>query len=114
MVRTLWFACLLLVACPIATVLDVNVQQINESPGLYYDYNGEAHSYSTECKVVAYVNLDTVEGNFRTARNYVKMSADFCKKHERTFWFNYTGCSDSIRQTDRPLKEVNGLKFVLS
>jgi hypothetical protein len=64
-------------------------------------------------KVVTYVNLDTVDENFRTVRNYAQMSVDFCKTHERTFWFNYTGCLDSIRQTDRPLKEVNDLKSVL-
>jgi hypothetical protein len=93
--------------------LDVTVQQIKESPGLYYEYIGEAHLYRTEWKVVIYVNLDTVDENFRTVRKYAQMSADFCKKHERTFWFNYAGCLDSIRQTDRPLKEVNDLKSVL-
>jgi hypothetical protein len=69
--------------------------------------------YGTEWKVVTYVNLNTVNENFRTLKNYSQMSADFRKKHERTFSFNYTGCLDSIRQTDRPLKEVNDLKFVL-
>jgi hypothetical protein len=103
--RTLWLACVLLVTCPIAIALDVTVQQTKESPGLYYNYIGEAHLYSTEWKVVTYVNLDTVDENFRTVRNYAQMSADFCKKHERTFWFNYTGSLDSIRQTDRHLRK---------
>jgi hypothetical protein len=63
-------------------------------------------------RFVTYVNLDTVDENFGTVRNYAQMSSDFCKKHERTFWCNYTGCLDSIHQTDRPLKEVNDLKSV--
>jgi len=41
------------------------------------------------------------------------MSADFCKRHEHKFWANYTGCLNSIRQTDRPMKEVNDLRLIL-
>jgi hypothetical protein len=101
------------VTCPIAIALDVTVQQFKESPGLYYDYIGEARLYSTEWKVVTYINLRTVDDNFRTLRNYAQMSVDFCKKHEHMFWVNYTGCLNTIRQTDRPIKEVNDLKLIL-
>jgi hypothetical protein len=34
-------------------------------------------------------------------------------RHEHLFWTNYTSCSNSIRQTDRQIKEVNGLKLLL-
>jgi hypothetical protein len=89
------------------------VQQFKESPGLYYDHIGEAQLYNTEWKVVTYINLETVDDNFRTVRNYAQMSAEFCKKHEHKFWVNYTGCLNSIRQTDRPIKEVNDLRLIL-
>jgi len=46
-------------------------------------------------------------------KNYAQMSAEFCKRHEHTFWANYTGCLNNIRQTDRPTKEVNELKLIL-
>lgn len=68
------------VVCSTAIALDVTVQQFKESPGLYYDHIGEAQLYSTEWKVVTYINLETVDDNFRTARNYALMSLDFCKK----------------------------------
>jgi len=58
--RKLWFACVLLVTCSIAIALEVTVQQFKESSGLYYDYIAEAHLYSTEWKVVTYINLETV------------------------------------------------------
>ena len=41
------------------------------------------------------------------------MSAEFCKRHEHQFWANYTVCLNSIRQTDRPIREVNELKLLL-
>jgi hypothetical protein len=69
----------------IAVALDVTVQQFKESPGLYYDHIGEARLYSTEWKVITYINLETGDENFRTVRNYAQMSADFCKRHEITF-----------------------------
>jgi len=74
----------LFVTCSLATALDVTVQQFKESPGLYYDYIGEAHFYNTEYNVT-YINLETVDDNFRTVRNYAQMSADFCKMHEHKF-----------------------------
>jgi len=103
----------LFVTCQIAIVLDVIVQQFKESPGLYYDYIGETRLYSTEWKFVTYINLQTVDENFRTVRNYAQMSADFCKKHKHKFWVNYTGCLINIRQTGRQIEEVNDLKLIL-
>jgi hypothetical protein len=46
-------------------------------------------------------------------KNYAQISAEFCRRHELKFWPNYTGCFNSIRQTDRPIKEVNELKFII-
>jgi hypothetical protein len=35
------------------------------------------------------------------------------QKHGHKFWVNYTGCFNSIRETDKPIKEVNDLKLIL-
>jgi len=109
----LWFASLMLVNCPIILTWDVTVQQFKESPGLYYDHVGEARLYNTEWKVITYINLETVDENFELVKNYAQMSAEFCKRHEHQFWANYTGCLNSICQTDRPIREVNELKLLL-
>ena len=44
---------MLFVTCSIAIALDVIVQQIKETPGLYYDYIGEAHLYNTELMTIS-------------------------------------------------------------
>jgi len=111
--RKLWFGCVFLVTCSVVLALDITAQQFKESPGLYYDHIAEAHLYGTEWKLVTYVNLEIVHDIFRTVRNYARMSADFCKRHEHKCWVNYTGCLNSIRQTDRPMKEVNDLRLIL-
>ena len=69
--------------------------------------------YSTEWKVVTYINLEIVDDNFELVKNYAQISAEFCKRHEHKFWANYTECLNNIRQTDRPIKEVNKLKSLL-
>ena len=51
--------------------------------------------------------------NFETVKNYAQMSAEFCKRPEHKFWVIYTRCLNNIRQTDRPIKEVNELKLLL-
>jgi hypothetical protein len=40
------------------------------------------------------------------------MSADFCKSTSR-ICVNYIGCLNSIRRTDRPIREVNNLQSIL-
>jgi hypothetical protein len=89
------------------------VQQFKESPGLYYVFIGEVQLYNTEWKIGTYINLETVDENFKTVKNYAQMSADFCKKYEHKLWVNYTGCLNSIRRTDRPIREVNNLQSIL-
>ena len=71
------------------------MQQFKETAGLYYDYIAEAHLYSTEWKVVTYINIEIVD-KFRTVRNYAQTSVDFCKRHEHKFRANYTGCLNII------------------
>ena len=101
------------VTCSIALALDVTVQQFKESQGLFYDHVVETRLYSTEWNVVTYINLQVVDDNFETVKNSAQMSAEFCKRHEHKFGANYTECLNNIRQTDRPMKEVNELKLIL-
>jgi hypothetical protein len=91
----------------------MSLQQFEEYPGLYYDFVGEEQLYNTEWKIVTYINLETVDENFKTVKNYAQMSADFCKKYKHKLWINYTGCLNSIRRTDRPIREVNNLQSIL-
>ena len=70
MVRNFWFASLMLVTCPIILTLHVTVQQFKESPGFYYDHLREVRLYHTEWKVISYINLETVDGNFELVKNY--------------------------------------------
>ena len=69
--------------------------------------------YSTEWKVVTYINLEVVDKNFENMKQYAQMSTQFCRRHEHKFWANYIGCLNNIRQTDRPIKEVNELKLIV-
>jgi hypothetical protein len=66
----------------------------------------ERYNCTTEWKIVTYINLETVNENFKSVKNYAQMSADFCKKYKHKLWVNYTGFSNSIRETDRPIREV--------
>jgi hypothetical protein len=91
----LWFACVVLVTCSEVIALEVTVQHFKESPGLYYNFIGEVHLYNTEWRIVTCINLETVDDNFKTVKNYAQMSADFCKKYEHKLWVNYTDCLNS-------------------
>jgi hypothetical protein len=109
----LWFACVVLVTSSEVNALDVTVQQFKETPGLYYDFIGEVELYNTEWKIITYIDLNTVDDNFKTVKNYAQMSADFCKKYENILWVNFTDCTNSINRTDRLIREVENLQSIL-
>jgi hypothetical protein len=94
--------------------LDVTVQPFKKSPGLYYDFIGDVQLYNTKWKIVTYINLETVDNNFKTVENYAQMSVDFCRRYEHKALVNYTGCLNTIRRNDGPLKEVRNLRTILT
>ena len=106
-----WDAALVSLIYSLTLALDVTVQQFKESPGLYYDHMGQVNLYSTDWKLITYIDIETADRNLETVKTYAQISAEFCKRHEHLFWTNYTGRLNSICQNDRQIKEVNGLKL---
>lgn len=45
-----------------------------------------------------------------TIVRYARLSKDFCKKHEQSFWINLTDCVRIARYTNRQVKEVEELR----
>jgi hypothetical protein len=109
----LYTVCIVLIYLRQAFTLDATLEIYNESPGLYYEQLGEARLYSTEWKIVTYVNLDDADRNLDTVKRYARMSFDFCKSHEHTFWINFTDCRKSIQFIDMRIKEVEDLKLLV-
>ena len=40
---------------------------------------GQVKLYSTEWKLITYIDLEIADRKFETVKNYAQMSADFCK-----------------------------------
>jgi len=95
------------------TALDTTLQNFEKSPDLYYDHVGEAQLYNTEWKLLTYVDLHEADRNLETVVKYAELSKDFCKKHEHSFWINFTDCVRIARYTDRKIKEVEELKILV-
>ena len=93
--------------------LDATLQKFEKSPGLYYDYVGEVQLYNTEWKPLTYVDLQEADRNLETVVKYAELSKDFRKKHEHSFWINFTDCVRIARYTDRKVKEVEELKMLI-
>ena len=94
--------------------LDATLQKFEKSPGLYYDYVGEAQLYNTEWKLLTYVDLQEADRNLETVIKYADLSKKFCKRHEYSFWVNFTDCVRIARYTDRKIKEVQELRDLVS
>ena len=103
----------LIVLLTATAALDATLQKFENSPGLYYDYVGEAQLYNTEWKLLTYVDLQEADRNLETVVRYAELSKDFCKRHEHSFWINFTDCVRIARYTDRKIKEVEELKMLV-
>ena len=62
---------------------------------------------------MTYIDLQEADRNLETIVKYAKLSNDFCKNHEHTFWINFTDCVRIARYTDRQIKEVHELKMLV-
>ncbi|KDR15214.1 hypothetical protein L798_11054 [Zootermopsis nevadensis] len=65
-----WIACTIIIG---AETLDFRLQQIPESPGLYYEHLGEATLSSNVWKILSYVDLARVDENFETVRKHAQV-----------------------------------------
>ena len=81
-----WVAALVSSIYSLTLALDVTFQQFKESSGLYYDHTGHVKLYSTDWKLITYIDVEIADINFETVKNYVQMCAEFCKRHEHLFW----------------------------
>jgi hypothetical protein len=94
--------------------LDATLQKFEKSPGLYYDHVGEAQLCNTEWKLLTYVVLQEADRNLETVVNYAELSKELCKKHEHSFWVNFTDCVRIARYTDRKIREVQESQHLVS
>jgi hypothetical protein len=105
-----WTVPFLLALLTAAAALDATLQTFKESPGLYYDYIGEAQLYNTEWRLLTYIDLCEANQNLETTKKYAQLSIEFCNKHQRSYWFNITDCTKITRFVDRQVREIEELK----
>jgi len=77
-----WILISLLTLLTSTVALDAKLQRFKKSPGLYYDYIGEAQLYSTEWRLLTYIDLRETDLNLESTKRYAQLSTEFCNKHE--------------------------------
>jgi hypothetical protein len=66
-------------------VLDLRIEPVQSSPGLYYQHEAEARLYNSEWKIVTYLNLKQASDNVYFVSRYIEQTIEFCRKHDDTF-----------------------------
>jgi superfamily I DNA and/or RNA helicase len=68
--------------------------------------------YSSEWKIVTYLNLQQAINNVDLINKYVETTIEFCKRHDTSLWLNLTECRTTINDATRKLgnqKEMRSL-----
>jgi hypothetical protein len=107
-----WTVFFLLALLTATAALDATLKKFKESPGLYYDYIGETQLYTTEWRLLTYIDLQEADQNLETTKKYAQLSIDFCSKHERSYWINLTDCTKITRFINRQVNKIEELKVL--
>jgi hypothetical protein len=86
--------------------LDVRVEPIPSTPGLYYQHQGEARLHNSEWRVVTYLDLEQASKNIDTVGTYIDLTIGFCKRHDKSLWLNLIECRTTIRDSKGNLKTL--------
>jgi hypothetical protein len=73
--------------------IDIQIEPVQSSPGLYYQRVGTASLYSSEWKVVTYLSMNGAGDNVDAIRKYTDLRAAFCVKHSNLWQPSPTVCN---------------------
>jgi hypothetical protein len=94
--------------------VDVRVKPIPSSPGLHYQHQAEARLYSSEWRVVTYVDLNQASENVDIVGHYINLTIDFCNKHDKSLWLNLTECRTTIKDAFRKYGNLKSMRNLIS
>jgi hypothetical protein len=92
----------------------VRVEPIPSSPGLYYQHQAEAWLYTSEWRVVTFVDLKQASDNLDTVGNYISFFIGFCNKHDKSLWLNLTECRKTINDATRKFENLRSMRNLVS
>lgn len=92
--------------------LDISVQKIDNSPGLYYEHCGETQLYNTQWRLVTYLNLSRLGEIFDRLTRYTHLTSDLCAK-EQLQYKNKTLCAVSVNRMVKQLESVKHVQDVI-
>jgi hypothetical protein len=94
--------------------LDVLVEPVANSPGLYYQHQSEARSYMNKWRAVTHLDLKQASDNLETVVNYINLTIGFCKKHDYSLWLNFTESRTTIRDATRKFENLRSMRNLVS
>lgn len=92
--------------------LDISVQKLENSPGLYYEYCGETQLYNTQWRLVTYINISQLGESFARLTRYVRLTSNLCEK-EQLQYRNKTLCSVGVNRIVNKLDSIKQVKDVI-
>jgi hypothetical protein len=90
--------------------LDVWNRPLLSLLGLYYQHESEARLFNSEWRIVTYLNLQQASNNVDVIGKYLGATVDFCKKHDKTLWLNFTECRTTIFNATRQPEKLKGMR----
>jgi hypothetical protein len=84
---------------------------------LYYQHEGTARLYTSEWKIVTYLNLQGASDNIDATGKYIGFTVPFWMKHSGLWQPHPSGCNNMLNTVKREyamVKEMRGLILQLT
>jgi hypothetical protein len=77
--------------------VDVRNDPIRRSPGLYFLHEAQARLYTSEWRIVTYINLQQASDNVNAIGKYIESTERFCGEYNRLTGLNLTECMTPVK-----------------
>jgi len=113
----LWVAVVILKGYDLYTHAEdtkLTITPIESSAGLYFDEIGNVFFYTTQWKIVSYVDLKPTQRIWKQVKTHHSQIAMYCEKVKNATWYPLTDCSSFTPYLRTKTRYTEQLKDVIA
>jgi hypothetical protein len=81
---------------------------------LLVDHGVEARLYTSEWRIMTYLDLKEAGDNLDTLGNYINLTIGFSNKHGKSLWLNWTECRTTIKDATSKFENLRSMRNLVS
>lgn len=89
-------------------------EPITTTTGIYFDSVGYVHLYTSEWKLVTYINMEQAKNSLINVRQHIQSIFAICNELRNETWYQYSDCPTFKPYVNNKMKQVEYLKNIVA